>query len=45
MARTKPWQVSVEVWEQVRPLIPAAPIPAKGGRRSMDDRKAFEAIV
>jgi transposase len=45
MARTKPWEVSDEVWERVRPLIPAAPSHAKGGRRRMDDRKAFEAIV
>lgn len=45
MARTKPWEVSDEVWERVRPLIPAAPSHAKGGRRRMDDRKAFEALV
>ena len=45
MARTKPWEVSAEVWERVRPLIPAAPSHAKGGRRRMDDRKAFEASV
>jgi putative transposase len=45
MARTKPWEVSDEVWKRVRPLIPAAPSHAKGGRRRMDDRKAFEAIV
>jgi putative transposase len=45
MARTKPWEVSDEVWERVRPLIPPAPSHAKGGRRRMDDRKAFEAIV
>jgi putative transposase of IS4/5 family DUF4096 len=45
MTRTKPWEVSDEVWERVRPLIPAAPSHAKGGRRRMDDRKAFEAIV
>ena len=45
MARTKAWEVSDEVWQRVRPLIPAAPSHAKGGRRRMDDRKAFEAIV
>ena len=45
MARTKPWEVSDDVWERVRPLIPAAPSHAKGGRRRMEDRKAFEAIV
>src|SRR6266550_7992534 len=45
MARTKAWEVSDEVWERIRPLIPAAPSHARGGRRRMDDRKAFEAIV
>jgi putative transposase len=45
MARTKPREVSDEVWERVRPLIPAAPSHAKGGRRRMDNRKACEAIV
>ena len=30
MARTKPWEVSDEVWERVRQLIPAAPSHAKG---------------
>ena len=45
MARTKPWEVSDEVWERIRLLIPAAPSHAKGGRRRMGDRKAFEAIV
>src|SRR5258708_40028940 len=45
MARTKPWEVSDAWWEQVRPLIPPAPSHAKGGRRRMEDRKAFEAIV
>jgi putative transposase len=45
MARTKPWEVSDALWEQVRPLIPPAPSHAKGGRRRMEDRKAFEAIV
>ena len=32
MARTKPWQVSEEFREKVRPLIPPAPSHAKGGR-------------
>src|SRR2546421_13035853 len=45
MARTRPWEVSEEVWEKVKPLIPAAPSHAKGGRPRMDDRRAFEAIV
>jgi putative transposase len=45
MARTRPWEVSEEVWEKVKPLIPAAPSHGKGGRPRMQDRKAFEAIV
>src|SRR5260370_40090249 len=45
MARTHPWEVSDELWEQVKPLIPPAASHAKGGRPRMDDRKAFEAII
>lgn len=45
MARTYPWKVSDAFWEHVKPLLPAAPSHAKGGRPRMDDRRAFEAIV
>jgi putative transposase len=45
MPRTRPWEVSDELWEQVRPLIPTAPSHAKGGRPRMPDRAAFAAIV
>jgi putative transposase len=45
MARTKPWKVSEEFWEKVRPLIPPAPSHAKGGRTRMDDRDAFAAMI
>jgi putative transposase len=45
MPRTRPWEVSDELWEQVRPFIPAAPSHAKGGRPRMPDRTAFAAIV
>ena len=45
MPRTRPWEVSDELWEQVRALIPPAPSHAKGGRPRLDDRRAFEAIV
>ena len=45
MPRTRPWEVSDEVWERVQPLIPSAPSHAKGGRPRMGDRQAFEAIV
>ncbi len=45
MARTRPWEVSDELWDRVKPLIPPAPSHAKGGRPRMDDRKAFEAMI
>lgn len=45
MARTEPWRVSDEFWEKVQPLIPPAPSHAKGGRRRMDDREAFAAMI
>ncbi len=45
MPRTRPWEVSDELWDQVYPLIPPAPSHAKGGRPRMPDRQAFAAIV
>jgi putative transposase len=45
MARTKPWEVSADLWKRMHPLIPPAPLHTKGGRRRMEDRKAFEGIV
>lgn len=45
MARTKPSKVSDEFWEKVEPLMPPAPSRARGGRRRMDDRKAFSAMI
>lgn len=39
MERTKPWRVSDELWERVRPPRP------KGGRPPADDRQMVEAIV
>ncbi len=45
MARTTPWKVSDELWERVRPLLPAHPPHPKGGRPRADDRQMFEAIV
>ena len=45
MARTEAWRVTDEFWEKVRPLIPPAPSHAKGGRRRMDDREAFAAMI
>lgn len=45
MARTRPWEVSDELWEQVRPLIPKRPPHPKGGRPAADDRQMFAAII
>ncbi len=45
MSRTRPWEVSDELWERVRPLIPARPPHPKGGRPAEDDRQMFAAIV
>ena len=53
MSRIKSWQVSDALWERVEPLIP---VPKRdlskqyrrkpgGGRKPMDYRKVFEAIV
>ena len=44
MTRTRPWEVSDEWWEKVKPLIPPAPSHAKGGRPRMGDRRVFAAI-
>lgn len=53
MARIRSWQVSDAFWERVKPLIPSPtrdPLKnysrkAGGGRKPMDSRKVFEAIV
>src|SRR5450759_4053740 len=35
MKRTKPWELSDEVWERVQPLIPERPAHPKGGRTAL----------
>ena len=45
MARTKPWEVDDELWEQVAPLVPPAPSHARGGRPCTPDRQAFTTIL
>ncbi len=45
MARTRPWEVSDDLWERVEPLIPVRPPHPKGGRPAADDRQMFAAIV
>jgi putative transposase len=43
--RTRPWEVSDELWKRVEPLIPERVSHARGGRPAEDDRKMFTAIV
>ncbi len=38
MVRTRPWEVSDELWERVLPLMPPHPAHPKGGRPVADDR-------
>jgi putative transposase len=45
MKRTKPWELSDEVWERVRPLIPERPAHPKGGRPAQSDRQMLSAIL
>src|SRR2546423_7238031 len=45
MPRTRPWEVSDELWERVAPLIPQRAARPKGGRPPADDRQMFAAIV
>jgi transposase len=54
MRKTKPWEVSDELWERVSPLLPKEPKrradkeykrKAGAGRPSADRRKVFEAII
>ena len=45
MKRTRPWEVSDELWERVRPLIPERAPHPKGGRPAEDDRQMVSAIL
>lgn len=45
MKRTRPWELSDEVWERVHPLIPERPPHPKGGRPAEDDRQMLSAIL
>jgi putative transposase len=45
MKRTRPWELSDEVWERVQPLIPERPSHPKGGRPAEDDRQMLAAIL
>ncbi len=53
MSHIQSWQVSDSFWERVKPLIPVPKRDSSkkyrrkpgGGRKPMDSRKVFEAIV
>src|SRR5258708_31963596 len=45
MPRTRPWEVTDEFWEQVRPLMPPRRSHGHAGLRRLSDRRALEAIV
>ena len=45
MKRTRPWELSDEVWERVKPLIPERPPHPKGGRPAEEDRQMLSAIL
>ncbi len=45
MARTRPWELSDEVWERARPLLPPHKLRPKGGRPPRDDRQMLGAIL
>jgi putative transposase len=45
MKRTKPWELSDEVWERVCPLIPERPAHPKGGRPAQSNRQMLSAIL
>src|SRR5260370_30147163 len=44
MARTKPWELSEEVWERAQPLLPERKPHPRGGRPPRDDRTMLGAI-
>jgi transposase len=45
MARTRPWEVSEELWERAAPLLPAPKSRSKGGRPPRSDREMLGAIL
>jgi transposase len=45
MARTKPWELSDEVWERSRLLLPARKPHPRGGRPPRDDRQMLGAML
>jgi putative transposase len=45
MERTRPWELSEEVWERAEPLLPAPKPRLKGGRPPRSDREMLGAIL
>ena len=45
MARTKPWELSDEVWERAEPLLPPPTPHPKGGRPPRDNRQMLGAML
>jgi putative transposase len=45
MARTRPWELSEEVWERAEPLLPAPKPRLKGGRPPRSDREMLGAML
>ena len=45
MKRTRPWELSDELWERVHPLIPKRTARPKGGRPAQSDRQMLSAIL
>ena len=39
MERTRPWELSEEVWQRAEPLLPARKPRPKGGRPPRSDRE------
>jgi putative transposase len=45
MGRTRPWELSDEVWERAQPLLPPAKLRLKGGRPPRGDREMLGGIL
>lgn len=45
MQRTRPWELSEEVWERAEPLLPPPKPRPKGGRPPRSDRQMLGAIL